>query len=295
MPSNDNVRIIVPIMYYNEVTKIKEDNIMAFPIGFMAQYHEKKAAGNKPVAAATIPKKSLVQIVFPGRGMPLTYFNDQFDLHKGDMVYVDGKLEGILGRVVEVNYNFKIKPSDYKRVVHVVDTEVHGKFYNAGSHFVSFDQTAISFEKILTWFRAPGNEEEYISGSDDTSFTLDDLDSMGVTAAIAERGHNYYLENRVRYLCVDGENGKAIVEGTDTYEVEFQFCDGEIRNLTCSCFCSYPCKHEVAAMLQLREALDFIMKDHEQDYGEASYFAAIERGTLLRFALDGKPGGCIAL
>ena len=28
-------------------------------------------------------------------------------LHRGDMVYVDGKLEGILGRVTEVNYNSK--------------------------------------------------------------------------------------------------------------------------------------------------------------------------------------------
>lgn len=48
-------------------------------------------------------------------------------------------------------------------------------------------------------------------------------------------------------------------------------------------------------MLQLRETLDFIMKEYEQDYGEASYFAAIERGTLLSFTLDGKPGGFIAL
>ena len=44
------------------------------------------------------------------------------------MVYVDGKLEGQRGRVVEVSYTFKIKLSDYKRVIAVVDTNVSGQF-----------------------------------------------------------------------------------------------------------------------------------------------------------------------
>ena len=66
--------------------------------------------------------------------MDLTYFNALFDLKVGDRVYVDGKLEGQLGHVVDVSYNFKIKISDYKKVIAVVDTTVHGQFYMAGSH-----------------------------------------------------------------------------------------------------------------------------------------------------------------
>lgn len=39
------------------------------------------------------PRKSVVQVQFPCFGHSLAYYNDQFDLHPGDRVYVDGKLE----------------------------------------------------------------------------------------------------------------------------------------------------------------------------------------------------------
>ena len=54
--------------------------------------------------------------------MTLSYYNDLFDLHRGDLVFVVGKLEGLRGIVVDVSYNFKIKLSDYKRVIAVADT-----------------------------------------------------------------------------------------------------------------------------------------------------------------------------
>ncbi len=79
---------------------------------------------------------------------------------------------------------------------------------------------------------------------------------MKVSAAVAERGHDYYQRNKVRYICVDGSRGYAIVEGSEAYEVEFSYRGGEISDLTCSCFCSYPCKHAFAAMLQLKETLE---------------------------------------
>ena len=95
---------------------------MAFKIsGFGAsQTKENNIAPNYEMHPQTeIPRKSLVQIRFPGKGMALTYYNDQFDLKPGDQVYVDGKMEGLLGQVMEVNYNFKIKISDYKKVIAV--------------------------------------------------------------------------------------------------------------------------------------------------------------------------------
>lgn len=178
---------------------------MAFKIGFAAEHSEKKPAEatyTVPQQAAA-PRKSVVQVYFAGRNMTLSYYNDQFDLHRGDIVYVDGKLEGMRGRVMEVNYNFKIKMSDYKRVIAVVDTTVNGQFFMAGSHFVTFDREALPISKAVTWFKAPVKaDDEFVSGSDDTTFRLDDLSGMKVSTAIAERGHEYYMKNKVRYICM---------------------------------------------------------------------------------------------
>ena len=64
---------------------------MAFKIGFTAEHTERKPEA--PVVAeqrCIVPRKSLVQVRFPGKGMALSYYNDLFDLKPGDFVYVDG-------------------------------------------------------------------------------------------------------------------------------------------------------------------------------------------------------------
>lgn len=271
---------------------------MAFRIGFAAENPEKKPAEGAYAIPqqVTAPRKSVVQVHFAGRNMTLAYYNDLFDLHRGDMVYVDGKLEGQRGRVIEVNYNFKIKISDYKRVIAVADTTVNGQFFMAGSHFVTFDRAALPDSKVILWFKAPvKDDDEFVSGRDDTTFYLDDLKGMNVSAGVAERGHDYYVENKVRYICVDGARGFAIVEGSEAYEVEFEYRKGEISGLTCSCFCSYNCKHEFAAMLQLKETLELIKQHYADEYERTGYFAAINKGTLFTFAIDGKETGSFSL
>ena len=50
-------------------------------------------------------RKSVVRVLFESR-INLTYYNDLFDLHYGDIVYVEVKLEGKRARVNDVNYNF---------------------------------------------------------------------------------------------------------------------------------------------------------------------------------------------
>lgn len=246
--------------------------------------------------AQSEPRKSVVQVYFKSRNTTLAYYNDRFDLHCGDTVYVDGKLEGLRGQVTEVNYNFKIRLSDYKRVIAVVDTAVKGRFFMAGSHFVTFDREALPIDKAITWFKAPKNDEdEFVSGSDDSAFGLDNLVDMNVSEAIAERGHDYYLQNKVRYLCVDGVKGYAIVEGSEAYEVEFEYRDGEISRLVCSCFCSYNCKHEFAALMQLKETLEFIGNHYADEYERAEYFAAVNKGTLFAFAVDGRKTGSFTI
>lgn len=268
---------------------------MSFKIGFTTEDPENKLATEYTAQQAqTSPRKSVVQVYFEGRNMTLAYYNDKFDLHRGDIVYVDGKLDGMRGRVTEVSYNFKIKLSDYKRVVAVADTTVKGKFFMAGSHFVTFDREALPKSKVITWFKAPIKDDEFVSGSDGTSFDLEDLGGMNVSQVIAERGHNYYVENRVRYISVDGTNGCAIVEGGEAYEVEFEYRNGQISGLNCSCFCGGSCKHEFAAMLQLKETLKQI-DNYYDELERTGYFAAINKGTLFEFAVDGKEIGSFTL
>lgn len=267
-----------------------------YPIGFNTRVKEEPVAEAREPFFREIqePRKSVVQVYFPSRGMSWAYYNDSFDLKVGDLVYVEGKLEGHRGQVTEVNYAFKIKLSDYKKVIAVVDTNVNGDFYFAGSHFVTFDKNTLPFEKVLTWFKAPESDTEYVSGNDETKgFPLDDLNKMNISHDVAERGHTYYMENRVDYLCLDGTRGRGIVTGSESYEIEFHYIDGEISNLKCSCFCSGACKHEFAAMLQLRETLEFITKNYENEYGD--YFAAISKNVLINTVMHKKESGKIHL
>ena len=99
-----------------------------------------------------MPRRSIVQVRFPKDDRRLTYYNESFDLHCGDIVFVEGAYEGVRGRVMEVNYNFKIKLSDYKKVISVADTDVQGRFYMAGSHFLTFNRSALPVSKVKSWY-----------------------------------------------------------------------------------------------------------------------------------------------
>ena len=130
---------------------------MSFKIGFSAEPERKQNYLDitAPKEHKIKAKKSVVDVFFPDRHLTCSYYNDMFDLKRGDIVYVDGKLEGLRGRVTNMNYTFKIKLSDYKRVIGVADTEVIGEFHLAGSHFITTDGGALKYEQIITWFKAP--------------------------------------------------------------------------------------------------------------------------------------------
>lgn len=267
---------------------------MKFPIGFAFNDESKKVEMEPLVQQETVPVKSLVQVYFPERNQTLTYFNDQFDLKQGDFVFVEGKLENERGMVRSVLKNFKIKVADYKKVISVADTNVSGQLHIAGSHFASFDPAVLPYEKIRSWFLPPVKaEDEYETGNDDAAFTLDKLGDMKVSQAIFERGRDYYIEDRVVFLGVDSGHGRAIVEGEYAYEVEFDYADGEIRNLICSCPCGYTCKHEVATMLQLKDTLEKLEKSYADQY--QNYFAAVEKHVLFRFVIQFKQTGSVTL
>ena len=104
-----------------------------------------------------------------------------------------------------------------------------------------------------------------------------------------------YPYRRCIHISIDGTKGYAIVEGSELYEVEFEYKGGEISRMICSCFCSYNCKHEFAALLQLKETLEMIEKHYAAQYDETGYFAAVNKGTLFAFAIDGKEAGSFTI
>jgi hypothetical protein len=70
--------------------------IMAFKIGFTAETEkeDKRTFENIPVPKEpTIIKKSVVDVYFLDRNLTCSYYNDMFNLKRGDIVYVEGKLE----------------------------------------------------------------------------------------------------------------------------------------------------------------------------------------------------------
>lgn len=260
------------------------------PIGFYAKdvVEEILTRRENQEKVVITPKKSVVQVHFDEIRRSYAYYNDMFDLKVGDFVYVDGKLEGKRGRVTEVNYSFRIKLSDYKRVISVVDMTVKGELFLAGSHFISFDRSTIPYKKIRGWFAPPENDEEYVAGSDEKAFPIYDLEKMGVYEVVAEKGHEAYMDNRVLYVELDKGMGRAIVQGSKYYSVEFGFDGVNVSNLTCSCFQAGCCKHQFAVMLQLKEALDIIKESYEDEYDD--YFATIVKDEILSLTARRKTG-----
>ena len=259
---------------------------MTNKIGF---YCDDNNEVNENIESITVEKpemkarKSLVSVRFEKNNRVLSYYNDKFDLHKGDIVFVDGKLEGERGFVEEVNYNFKIKLSDYKKVVALADTTVKGEFFFAGDYFISFDESVIPYEKVITWLKPPVVDEEEIvvSSEDEEGFLLEkDISELKVPYNVKEKGIDYYLDGRVIYLSVAGNMGKAIVDGTNIYEIEFTYKNGEVSNFICDCYCNYACKHIVAVIMQLKNIVKTIEENYKEQYQD--YFSAVTSYELFK-------------
>lgn len=250
------------------------------------------------------PVRSLAKISFDGSQKALVYYNDRFDLKAGDFVFVQGRMEGRRGRVISLCKTFKIRLSDYKRVIGVADRSVKGRMYFGGSHLFSFDRSALPYEKVLTWMKPPEPEKvEYVGSNDRKDFPPDDRGQLHVCRQAASRGVEYYRENRVCFLELDGQRGRALVEGAGTCEVEFTCEDGQSGGLPfgqmggqsgglpCDCCCTCTCKHEVAVMLQLSETLKLIGEQYAEEYAKTGYFSAVSRQLFFTVAATGQERG----
>ena len=257
---------------------------MKFKIGFTAEKAtEKKAPETETKAPEEAPaRESLVRVYFPQRGFDCTYYNNLFDLHVGDLVYVNGKLEGKRGKVIDVSYTFKIKLSDYKRVIAKIDTDISGEFCYVGDELFSFGRNTVPFGKILPYFKAPAKpDEEYVSAKENKFYNLDDLEGMGAYEHTIMIGKSDFNCGEVLYLSVEDGKGHAIVGTDELHEVEFDYKDGMIANITCDCWACGICKHGVAAVFVLKSALEKIERHFPEKFETSGYFAVMSKNTFM--------------
>lgn len=178
---------------------------MKHPIGFCVQGSAPEAVPAPAAPAETAAVPSVVRVFFPERGQAYSYYNDRFDLHDGDLVYVSGKLARQRGQVVAVDYNFRIRLADYERVIGAADRNVRGTFYALGAHLVALEPNVLPFRQVRGWFLPPEADGEYAVGHGPGPVYA--LEQLSIPAGVAEKGHAYYMENRVIYLSVDGTAG----------------------------------------------------------------------------------------
>jgi len=260
-------------------------------IGFSANINEQREAVHTPENGQSVStgKKSLVRVYFPSKSFSCTYFNDGLELHKGDTVFVEGKLEGLRGIVTEITFTYKIKLFDYKRVIAKADTSVRGEVFFGDTYVIAFDNETLSYEKCRGWFLPPVDEETVISEDDEYGFPLEQLNSIKISCDEAEKGRDLFFSCSVALLCIEGDRGKAIITDRAVHEVEFRFENGMISNLVCDCYSCSHCEHEFAALLQLQKLLKDIEKNFPKYTGKD--FIAIDRSEFFSIAVSGKDGG----
>lgn len=229
---------------------------------------------------------TVVRVRFDGVTKELDYYNDRFDLRVGDLVFVDGKLEGVRGCVTAVSRDFRIRKEDYKRVVGVADTDVRGRLCTAGSFLITFDKSTLNYEKVRSWVMPTAKNDKYYVNYGGSGAVMDDIAGLGIDRQSAERGAQYFREKRVRFLSLDGDRCRAIVEGTEHYEVELRYADGRVWAPACDCPCFGPCKHEAAAVLQLGELLKTVNERFAPSFEDTCYFAAVYTPLLFSTVIE---------
>lgn len=228
---------------------------------------------------------TLVQVYFVAKDDAFLYLCEDIILHEGDHVYVSGKMKDTLGIVVDVRHQFKVRPSKYELVIAKVDTQLQGEFKIFNRLLLNFDRKSLGKEKISQWFFPPQGEEPYISTYRPDSFSLDDLTQFPIEHARLERGLQYYKEQRVVYMCIDDRYGYAIVRGSEHYEVEFEYNNGIIEDISCSCYCDGHCKHEFAVLLELQYMLKIVEKEFKNEYIKNGYIAMIDKDVVWQMSV----------
>ena len=232
-------------------------------------------------------KRSVVRVYFASRHLTCSYYNDRFDLHKGDYVYVSGKLEGLRGEVQEVSYTFKIRPSAYERVTDLVDMKAAGEWRLDGSYLLSFDENALSGEQVIAWFRAPSKEEALMS---DDGFTFENVRDLvsekRLFSGTLEEGEALMADNALAYLSVEDGKGMAVVESRGTYYVvEFTYMDQRFGAVVCDCYGVGLCRHSVAALLKMQQLLELFRERYASVWTQEKRVSVVRKDIFFNYVI----------
>ncbi len=230
---------------------------------------ETKTVKDIPEVEPVTTKKSLVSLSFEGINKAYTYYNDTFDLQIGDKVFVSGKLYGKIGCVQDVNYCFKIKLSDYERVIAKTDTEIKGDFIFYSDKAISFNtnMTPEKFEKIIIPPQLDKDDRKQIAQNINDDFLYGEgwsvnlenyIESEYITKYEADEALDMCLNGDVVYLSFDGEKGVAYIGDGEYRKVEFTYDGENVNDIYCDCL--YPgnkiCKHEIAMLITMKMLME---------------------------------------
>jgi hypothetical protein len=140
------------------------------------------------------------------------------------------------------------------------------------------------------------DEKEIIISTEEygENFTLDELNKMKIDPLKAERGHDYYMDNRVVFIEVKDCVGRAIVLGSKPYEVSFKIVGREVSDVMCDCFCAGNCKHVYAVMLQLKETLKVSAENYEDEW-DFDYLSIMSKSVFFDHVFSNKTFGRIEI
>ena len=85
----------------------------------------------------------------------------------------------------------------------------------------------------------------------------------------------------VLYLSIEDGKGHAIVGTNELHEVEFDYKNGMIANITCDCWACGICKHGAAAVFALKSALEKIEKHFPEKIEASGYFAVMSKNMFM--------------
>lgn len=250
-------------------------------IGFSIEKDENKNTEIPTVPQITDePVRSVVTVRFPG-GREYPYYNDMFNLRVGDVVYVDGKLAGKAGLVIDVTTKFKVSLDYYKRVLARLNLEISGQFTSANGFMISKNPNSVTAEQATEWFIPPREEaEEFFVGE---GYTVDlkkipNCDDIDIENF--EEGIELFDDDCVKFINITNGKGTAFVFNNKPHKVEFTIDeDGMITDLLCDCIKPDLCRHCLAVCI----ALDQIMKEERLRFNITN-LTAIEFNTFFRIA-----------
>ncbi|MCM1115837.1 MAG: hypothetical protein NC397_10120 [Clostridium sp.] len=248
-------------------------------IGFSISNKEKVKENTDRTVPTVIEEKAVRSVVtvhfINGREYP--YYNDMFNLKVGDVVYVDGKLAGIPGRVTEVTTKFKVSLDFYKRVIAKLNLEFHGEFKKNSCFMLCDNPDVLTIEQVRKWYFPPREEEEEFFVGDRYEIKLDnimnceDIDEFEFADAV-----DIVKDGEVKFITINNGKGFAIVKRNKPHLVEFEYSNGVIKNLLCDCIKPNLCDHSIAACI----AVDILTeKNIDRDEPE---FTAIDINEFLK-------------